>query len=851
MGNATSNLFGDNNWWTSAQNNCDSTPGASAIQNRGSPNPDDDKRASRELSEPHKERLDEFKLELARKHEKRRQILQEKRMEMEELREEVVRLKKENQELRQASAVKCDSVPDSVGVEIERLRKENECLRDVLEEKSKLLEASDDIIERNRELRVSIAEMQRELQNLNKQVVDFEKERQDYQAHVVALKDVIAVSKNMLQIRESQLKELKEKVENIEQSLAGREMNILSQDLRNEYERQLQNIRNLRTLYEERQRVHKREKDELVSQLDDVRKELATEQTRVRELEERIRILEEDSSKKYDEIKTLESNLGLTKAESRQYQAELTVINQLFSEILLGFNSSQDIDLDKLQKQLEDHRDLLQDIVINEISPEVSSALPKVLLELLSQVDEDPVPKEDGEEAGDGKLETIKEESESQTSSVHQMNSAEEIVENLPKVWKVLIELLSHQKAPTNNLTDDEEDDNPCYKTVQTPKGPSVVLSVSQTFIRLKNLILEKKSLEKETNHLKQLNGHLENRLQDQEKRLELVQSELSKTWLVVGKLQKQHQMLHTQEKILRYELAQKRKLLTELKEELEYSREKWTQAREKNSNTEQQWKLLRTEFASRRNTVANDNSVESGYSDDRESSSSDEEPGYETDLSECTQKASGSDDLSDNKEIVGGATILALIEDEIVEIVCADSNDVHSELKTDSVQNQEKFEKTGECRSVPDTNIEAAGTSTEDSRFKETAEDVAECVVPEANVEIEEELSIGTSQNEPSESEESHESETTRIPEEDDRSRGFLEEVLAQRDARLRRMEGQAEQLVTMAANTANRSVVISSRLDDLHDTYGQSSSELVPIGNVVRNDEDVDVRPTEDNQE
>lgn len=59
-------------------------------------------------------------------------------------------------------------------------------------------------------------------------------------------------------------------------------MNILSQDLKNEYERQLQNIRNLRTLYEERQRVHKREKDELVSLLDDVRKELAAEQTRVR-----------------------------------------------------------------------------------------------------------------------------------------------------------------------------------------------------------------------------------------------------------------------------------------------------------------------------------------------------------------------------------------------------------------------------------------------------------------------------------------------------------------------------------------------------------------------------------------
>lgn len=147
------------------------------------------------------------------------------------------------------------------------------------------------------------------------------------------------------------------------------------------------------------------------------------------------------------------------------------------------------------------------------------------------------------------------------------------------------------------------------------------------------DLILEKKSLERETNRLKQLNNHLEGRLQEQEKRLELVSTELSETWHVVGKLQKKHELLHTQEKILRYELAQKRKLLTELKGELEYSREKWQEAREKNSDTEKQWKQLRIEFASRKTGGGDDsnNSVESGYSDDKESSSEDE-PDYDTD---------------------------------------------------------------------------------------------------------------------------------------------------------------------------------------------------------------------------
>lgn len=136
----------------------------------------------------------------------------------------------------------------------------------------------------------------------------------------------------------------------------------------------------------------------------------------------------------------------------------------------------------------------------------------------------------------------------------HQLNSPAEIVKNLPKVWKVLIELLSQHNPPTNVLIKDDEE-NPCYKLVQTPKGGKLVLSVSQTFIRLKviiayketfsilmytdgllqDLILEKKSLEKETTRLKQLNSHLEVRLQDQEKRLELVCNELSKTWHVVS----------------------------------------------------------------------------------------------------------------------------------------------------------------------------------------------------------------------------------------------------------------------------------------------------------------------------
>lgn len=78
---------------------------------------------------------------------------------------------------------------------------------------------------------------------------------------------------------------------------------------------------------------------------------------------------------------------------------------QLFSHILVGFNNANDIDLDKLTKLLEENHDLLQDIVINEDSGS-SSTLPKVLLDLVNQINDkeekssDKAEKEEIEKAG-------------------------------------------------------------------------------------------------------------------------------------------------------------------------------------------------------------------------------------------------------------------------------------------------------------------------------------------------------------------------------------------------------------------------------------------------------------------
>lgn len=810
MGNVSSSYFEEkieDPFWSNDASKSKIDVKSSTSQNLGSAKTyfNETAAVTKNISEANKEKLSEFKLELARKHEKRREIIAEKRKEMEELRAEVERLKEENESLK---ASRLDPPDDNLAelheeierlreekVEVDSLRKQNEELKEIVDEKTALLEESEKIIGKNRELRINITELQNELQRLNSEILNFETEREDYRVHVVALKDVISVSKHMLQIRETQLKELKEKVEAIEKNLCNREAAILSEDLRKEYERQIENMRNLRLLYEERQRAERREKEEIASQLADVKKDLEREQKKNSELDERISQLELDNSKKYDEIKTLESNLGLSKAENRQYQEELAVINQLFSETLLRYNTSQEIDLDKLQKHLEEHHGLLKDIVVNEISSEVSYALPKVLLELINQLHENEE-QVDEENLLDNTVSECDQEG-TNNSTRHQMSSAEEIVENLPKVWKVLIELLSHQIVPTNTLTDEQNNENPCYKTVVTPKGTSLVLSVSQTFIRLKDLILEKKSLEKETAHLKHLNGHLENRLQDQEKRLELVQSELSKTWLVVGKLQKQHQMLHTQEKILRYELAQKRKLLNELKEELEYSREKWAQAREKNTSTEEQWRQLRSEFANRRNTTTEDvnNSAESGYSDDREGLS-DEEPGYETDVSECAQKTVEDAENQEIEDLSEDTVSMNQIETAI------DNNEPESEVQNiNASTNLDGDEQHTDLKEPSETPIESKQVDDVNSEEKILFSNTD----GRNNIEM------------PSTS-------TSRLEE----SRRTFEERLAKREERLKRLETQAESLVTKTVNTANKSVEICNKLDDLHTAYGQNQESI-----------------------
>lgn len=196
---------------------------------------------------------------------------------------------------------------------------------------------------------------------------------------------------------------------------------------------------------------------------------------------------------------------------------------QLIAQVLFGFSANGSrIDIDKLVSMLEQNRDFLNEMAIKEDYEGIDegSFLPKMLYDLFVQANQNQESSEGGEEKSE--------------SPKNHRNTPEEIAEKLPKVWRVLIELLSHHKK----LSDEEEERVvDCYKSVQTAAGTQNVLSVSKTFIKLKDLILEKRSLQKDTTRLKTLYSHLEQRLDKQEKRLSNVSLELTKTWHLVGKI--------------------------------------------------------------------------------------------------------------------------------------------------------------------------------------------------------------------------------------------------------------------------------------------------------------------------
>lgn len=121
----------------------------------------------------------------------------------------------------------------------------------------------------------------------------------------------------------------------------------------------------------------------------------------------------------------------------------------------MGFNGGNDINIDKLSNMLEDNRDLLNDITNREVCKDGAAALPKLLFDLVTQAEENDLEKDDAaslclEQAVE---EVVPDNMPEKCTSKSNVTTAQEIVHNLPKVWKVLIELLNHQKAEQVTFT--------------------------------------------------------------------------------------------------------------------------------------------------------------------------------------------------------------------------------------------------------------------------------------------------------------------------------------------------------------------------------------------------------------
>lgn len=209
---------------------------------------DDDDEEDDESVEERKERqrkeLDEFREEMNQKRMLRQRCMQKLREELNDLREKLTNEMMINEQLRAERGTD---------------------------------KSIDDLIAENKRLKIDLSECQKYLQTSNAENINATLETQALRDHVRSLKEVIKAIKEMLSIRELQVDQLKSKLTEIEASFADKEAKIMSTALQQEYQRQLENIRSMRELYEQRSNLLIQDRNTIQRQLDDKEHDLATE----------------------------------------------------------------------------------------------------------------------------------------------------------------------------------------------------------------------------------------------------------------------------------------------------------------------------------------------------------------------------------------------------------------------------------------------------------------------------------------------------------------------------------------------------------------------------------------------
>lgn len=207
----------------------------------------DENESPEEWKEKHKKQMDEFYQEMNKKREFRQKCVQNLRDELKNLREQLTNEREINKQL-------TETIEQNNDIKnYESLRSENVTLK------------------------LEISEVQMNLQIANSENLTRTQECMALREQIRSLKDVVAASKEMLKIREDQVDQLKEKLKEIEEAFVEKEMKIMSTALQQEYQRQLDNIRRMRELYEERANLLATERDDYKEKLKDREIDLKSE----------------------------------------------------------------------------------------------------------------------------------------------------------------------------------------------------------------------------------------------------------------------------------------------------------------------------------------------------------------------------------------------------------------------------------------------------------------------------------------------------------------------------------------------------------------------------------------------
>jgi hypothetical protein len=207
----------------------------------------DEDESPEDRKERQRKEMDDFREEMNKKREMRQQCIKKLREELSDLREKLSSEMEANVQLREALELKDEA------------------------------KSFEDLADENKKLKAELAECQMFLQTSNSENINSTFENKALRDQVRSLKEVIKAIKEMLAIRESQVDQMKSKLTQIEASFADRETKIMSTALQQEYHRQLENIRNMRELYDERSNILIQEREKLKQQLEEKEHELKTE----------------------------------------------------------------------------------------------------------------------------------------------------------------------------------------------------------------------------------------------------------------------------------------------------------------------------------------------------------------------------------------------------------------------------------------------------------------------------------------------------------------------------------------------------------------------------------------------